>query len=44
MKYKWIGDDDVPEEHRHDYRWIKDKEEREKWIKEHYKLKKEKKK
>ena len=31
---RWKGDPQVEEKHRHDYRWIKDKEERKAWIKE----------
>ena len=30
--YKWIGDENIEEEHRYDYRWIKDKKKREEWF------------
>lgn len=35
---KWKGDPNTEEKHRHDYRWIKNKKERKKWIEEHYEL------
>lgn len=36
---KWKKNQDYPESHKYDYRWIKNKVEREKWIKKHYDLK-----
>ncbi len=36
---KWKGDKEVEEMHRHDYRWIENKEEREKWIRENWEVK-----
>ena len=37
---KWKGNPNIEEMHKHDYRWIKDKEEREKWIREHWEVEK----
>ncbi len=35
---RWIGCQYVEENHRHDYRWIKDKEEREAWIRKYWEV------
>jgi len=39
MKWIWIGDPETEENHRYDYRWIKNKKERKKWIKDHWRIK-----
>jgi len=36
---KWKGNPRVEIKHRHDYRWIKDKEEREIWVRKYWKVK-----
>jgi len=38
---KWKGDEDVKEMHRHDYRWITDKKEREAWIRKYWVIEEE---
>ena len=35
---KWKGSPEIEEKHKYDYRWIKNKKEREKWIKEHWEI------
>lgn len=36
---KWKGREEVEEKHRHDYRWIKDKQERIDWINKYWETK-----
>ncbi len=35
---KWKGDPDTEDKHRHDYRWIKDKKERDAWIRKYWEV------
>jgi hypothetical protein len=35
---KWKGNPDEDENHRYDYRWIKEPVEREKWIRKHWEV------
>jgi hypothetical protein len=36
---KWKGNKEIDEQHRHDYRWIKNKKEREDWIRKYWVVK-----
>lgn len=35
---KWKGNPNIEQKHKHDYRWISDKKEREEWIREHWEI------
>ena len=35
---KWKGLKTTKEMHRHDYRWIEDKKERDEWVREHWEV------
>ena len=38
---KWKGNPEINEHHRHDYRWITNKEEREAWIRKNWEVENE---
>lgn len=35
---KWKGSPNTEQKHKHDYRWIEDKDKREEWIREHWEV------